>query len=784
MEKDYLNSDDPDYFPTWKQIRINEIMEKCIEYYDSGQRKLRHIEIDKPKEDIRKKILQNNRILIENVLFHNFLSIIINKSHFNLFVECFEELLGYAKKQIDDNNLVWIQSSLVYSNLLCTISSKLLNDGIVKLLMARKKNGGKIRNSHSDLKIFIETQKEQNFALQEYVYIVQSFIWVYQSARNEYNDVFPTILSKYDVIINSVRLLAACKDGEIGTINSLLDEFCIVDIKNNHGETPLDLVIQTGDLSTLQKILNHCININITDDMGKTSLMKAASVGQVEVVKLLLTHPYIDVNKQDISFQTALMWASLNGHTEVVKVLLNFKNTNLNLKNNDGVPALVATAEKGYFDIVKLMLKCPTCKYQSQLSEEFKDTMKYWFDDDNTALIELTTSKKKVDVNMSSHLKYSLLSIVVSIGDVEKTKILLKCSKVNVNWKDPSGKTPLMVSIINKQNEITNLLLKHSKINVNLKDNEGNSALSYASMYSNSDIVYSLLEHKKINLNSQNNNGYTPAMLAAEYGNLDAMNLFTLSKKIKFNIENEVGETALIAAVEKGHYSIVKLLLDSKRTDLYSGRGDTNVKLLQCAVNSGCAETVALFIGNGNNYTIVKNGSFYSSEEELHVGPSSAKPLTKNSRSISLFEVMNVSIPFFTAAERGFTNVVKLFLDMKLVDINIKDNLNETALMKAALNGHVRLVDFLLKQPNINVKLWNAEGLTALDIAQRNGNIEIINLIKQNIKQQIITSKENNNKEKYKKYRRSSENIDMLNMHDVIKYSSENNLSSQDIASL
>jgi len=201
-------------------------------------------------------------------------------------------------------------------------------------------------------------------------------------------------------------------------------------------------------------------------------------------------------------------------------------------------------------------------------------------------------------------------------------------------------------------------------------------------------------------------------------------------------------------------------------------------------VNSGCAETVALFIGNGNNYTIVKNGSFYSSEEELHVGPSSAKPLTKNSRSISLFEVMNVSIPFFTAAERGFTNVVKLFLDMKLVDINIKDNLNETALMKAALNGHVRLVDFLLKQPNINVKLWNAEGLTALDIAQRNGNIEIINLIKQNIKQQIITSKENNNKEKYKKYRRSSENIDMLNMHDVIKYSSENNLSSQDIASL
>jgi len=372
MEKDYLNSEDDDYFPTWKQIRINEIMEKCIEYYDSGKRKLRHIEIDKPKEDIRKKIIQNNRILVENVLFHNFLSIILNKSHFNLFVECFEELLEYAWKQISDNNIIWIQTSLVYSNLLCTVSTKLINTGIVKLLIERKKNGGKIVNNHDSLKQFINCLKEQIYALQEYVYIVQSFIWVYQSAKNEYNDIFPTILSKYDVIINSVRLLAACKEGEVRLINQLLDEYCIVDIKNNHGETPLDLIIQTGDLNTLQKVIKQCVNVNITDDMGKTSLMKAASEGQVEVVKLLLTHPNMDVNKQDLNYQTALMMASVNGHTEVVQLLLEYNDIDLNIRNSDGVPAIVATAERGYFDIVKLFLNCSTCKYKTQLSEDFQ----------------------------------------------------------------------------------------------------------------------------------------------------------------------------------------------------------------------------------------------------------------------------------------------------------------------------------------------------------------------------------------------------------------------------
>eukprot|EP00833_Pecoramyces_ruminatium_P005085 jgi/Orpsp1_1/1179117/evm.model.c7180000067990.1 len=371
MESDYLNSADDDYFPTWKQIRINEIMEKCIEYYDSGQRKLRHIEIDKPKEDIRKKILQNNRILIGNVLFHNFLSIILNKSHFNLFVECFEELLEYAWSQIHNNNLVWIQVALVYSNLLCTVSSGLINSGIVKLLEERKRNGGKVKNSHDKLPEFIKSHRDIIFSIQEYVYIIQSFIWVYQSARNEYNDIFPTILSKYDVIINSVRLLAACKDGEVSLINQLLDEYCVVDIKNNHGETPLDLIIKTGDLFTLKKVLRQCVNINITDDMGKTSLMKAASEGQVEVVKLLLKHPYLDINKQDIQFQTALMMASINGHTDVVKELLNYKGIDVNIRNSDGLPALIATADKGYFDIVKLLLKFPGV-YKSLLSQEFK----------------------------------------------------------------------------------------------------------------------------------------------------------------------------------------------------------------------------------------------------------------------------------------------------------------------------------------------------------------------------------------------------------------------------
>jgi ankyrin repeat protein len=758
-------------------------MEKCIEYYDSGQRKLRHIEIDKPKEDIRKKILQNNRILIGNVLFHNFLSIILNKSHFNLFLECYEELLEYSWNKVNSNDIIWIQTTFMYTNLIYTVSSNLVNTSIVKLLEERKRQGGKIKNSHDSLQDFIKCHREIVYAIQEYIYIIQSFIWVYQTANNEYNDIFPTILSKYAVIINSVRLLAACKEGEIHVINELLDDCCVVDIKNNHGETPLDLIIKTGNLDTLKKVVKQCININITDDMGKTSLMKAASEGQTEVVKLLLTHHSLDINKQDIQFQTALMMASINGHTDVVKELLNYKGIDVNIRNSEGIPALIATADKGHFDIVKLLLKFPGI-YKSLLTEEFKDSMKYWFDDDNTHLIELLRSGRKGDVSMSHQLKYSLLFIVVCIGDIEKTKLLLKCSRVNVNWKDSYGRTPLMMAIMKRHDNIVSLLLDQSKININMKDNDGNSALTYAAMYSSSDIVYSLLEYKKISHNPQNNLGYTPVMTAAENGNKDAINVFLLNKKVKFNIENEIGETALIIAIEKGHYEIVRMLIESKRKDIYSGHGDNNIKLLQYAVNSGHADIASLFIGS----ITIKSGSFYSTDElSVDSNKSNSKNTTgtKSSKNNILSEGMNVSVPFFTAAEKGYLSIIKLFIEMKIVDINVKDSLNETALMKATFNGHVRLVKYLLKQPNINVRQWNVEGLTALDIAQNIGNVEIISLIKQYFKQKstINDSKENLSGSRQKYYRRSSENFDRdsVSVHSFAKSSSDQNLSAHDL---
>jgi len=226
------------------------------------------------------------------------------------------------------------------------------------------------------------------------------------------------------------------------------------------------------------------------------------------------------------------------------------------------------------------------------------------------------------------------------------------------------------------------------------------------------------------------------------------------------------------------------MLIESKRKDIYSGHGDNNIKLLQYAVNSGHADIASLFIGS----ITIKSGSFYSTDElSVDSNKSNSKNTTgtKSSKNNILSEGMNVSVPFFTAAEKGYLSIIKLFIEMKIVDINVKDSLNETALMKATFNGHVRLVKYLLKQPNINVRQWNVEGLTALDIAQNIGNVEIISLIKQYFKQKstINDSKENLSGSRQKYYRRSSENFDRdsVSVHSFAKSSSDQNLSAHDL---
>lgn len=89
---------------------------------------------------------------------------------------------------------------------------------------------------------------------------------------------------------------------------------------------------------------------------------------------------------------------------------------------------------------------------------------------------------------------------------------------------------------------------------------------------------------------------------------------------------------------------------------------------------------------------------------------------------------------FVLAAEAGHTAVVKLLLE-KSADINelgIEDGTDEretkkmgSPLHKAAAKGHMDVVRLLLEK-GAQIKLKDAKGRTALDIARNRGNGEVV----------------------------------------------------------
>lgn len=85
-------------------------------------------------------------------------------------------------------------------------------------------------------------------------------------------------------------------------------------------------------------------------------------------------------------------------------------------------------------------------------------------------------------------------------------------------------------------------------------------------------------------------------------------------------------------------------------------------------------------------------------------------------------------IPFILAASLGHAAIVKIFLEHKADIEQQAFYLRETALMQAADNGHIEVVEMLL-QEGADAAVTNRDGKTAADLARVNGHVAIVKLL-------------------------------------------------------
>jgi ankyrin repeat protein len=123
--------------------------------------------------------------------------------------------------------------------------------------------------------------------------------------------------------------------------------------QDTEGRTALDHAAGNGDVGTVQILLDGGAGVNSRGASGITPLMTASGMGQIEVVKLLLSKG-ADVNAKTPGNYTALMQAALVGQTEVVKILLD-AGADPTVADNGGRTAAKYAEEKAHKDIVDLL---------------------------------------------------------------------------------------------------------------------------------------------------------------------------------------------------------------------------------------------------------------------------------------------------------------------------------------------------------------------------------------------------------------------------------------------
>ena len=134
------------------------------------------------------------------------------------------------------------------------------------------------------------------------------------------------------------------------------------------GATPLNVACKQGNVDVVRALVDHPgIDLN-RGSPRSTPLFLASNNGYAEVVEVLLALPQdrkLNVNQVatarylSLSGASPLWVASMYGHVEVVRALLKDPRVDPNIQADRGDTALVIAAFRRRIDVVNTLLNCP-----------------------------------------------------------------------------------------------------------------------------------------------------------------------------------------------------------------------------------------------------------------------------------------------------------------------------------------------------------------------------------------------------------------------------------------
>ena len=460
----------------------------------------------------------------------------------------------------------------------------------------------------------------------------------------------------------------------------------------------------------------------------------------------------------------------LNQNKKIANLRTKFNSFDISLGKpveKEKTPLFIA-CKKGNYDIVQLLLECDIIDVNMKSILRNKPNKKEFtplivaISQDNLKIIKLLLDHKNIDINMKStdgKDEFTPLHYAIKNNKIDAVQLLLKRNEININltsleFEIRDGQyttqvynniTPLYLAVKLGNIEIVKLLLENKNIDINAFSSSRipryslseQTALYEAISIHNIEIVKLLISHEKIDFNMISKTTYNNKIIEAQsifdipffFRDRDIMKLFLNTGK--FNVNTKVKKP--LAFPEKD-------IWDEDENEMYKSRARRNLNGYSQPNKKTISEKTLLFIAiELNDADLV---SYLLKNKNINVN---LKSMTKSyifyiNREKEEIEEKNLMIvtPLYFAVEKGSYEIVKLLLNHKKIDVNMKsikysfrsqkkyyaeaqqqeeeediieeDDNEETALHNAVKKGDVNIVKLLLKNKNIDVYETDSQG--------------------------------------------------------------------------